>query len=45
MRALQAIVMCCVFAAGWHLEDSDQFMATDPGLLDPRRAVPNPGGA
>jgi GNAT superfamily N-acetyltransferase len=34
-----------LFAAGWHLEDSDQFMATDPGLLDPRRAVPNPGGA
>lgn len=34
-----------LFAAGWRHEDSDLFMATDPALLDPRRAVPNPGGA
>jgi GNAT superfamily N-acetyltransferase len=34
-----------LFAAGWHYGDSDVFMASDPGLLDPRRAVPNPGGA
>ena len=34
-----------LFAAGWRHEDSDVFMASDPGLLDPRRAVPNPGGA
>ena len=34
-----------LFAAGWRHQDSDLFMASDPGLLDPRRAVPNPGGA
>jgi GNAT superfamily N-acetyltransferase len=34
-----------LFAAGWRHEDTDMFMASDPGLLDPRRAVPNPGGA
>jgi GNAT superfamily N-acetyltransferase len=34
-----------LFEAGWRHEDSDVFMASDPGLLDPRRAVPNPGGA
>jgi GNAT superfamily N-acetyltransferase len=34
-----------LFAAGWRHEDSDLFMATDPGLLDARRAVPSPGGA
>ncbi|MGO9219609.1 MAG: GNAT family N-acetyltransferase [Streptosporangiaceae bacterium] len=34
-----------LFAAGWRHEDSDLFMASEPGLLDPRRAVPNPGGA
>jgi GNAT superfamily N-acetyltransferase len=34
-----------LFAAGWRLGDSDVFMASDPGLLDPRRAVPDPGGA
>jgi GNAT superfamily N-acetyltransferase len=34
-----------LFAAGWRYGDSDVFMASDPGLLDPRRAVPNPGGA
>jgi len=34
-----------LFAAGWRHEDSDVFMTSDPGLLDPRRAVPNPGAA
>jgi hypothetical protein len=34
-----------LFAAGWRHRDSDLFMASDPGLLDPRRAVPNPGAA
>ena len=31
-----------LLAAGWHNETLDLFMATDPGLLDPRRAVPSP---
>lgn len=31
-----------LLAAGWHNESLDLFMATDPGLLDPRRAVPSP---
>jgi GNAT superfamily N-acetyltransferase len=34
-----------LFAAGWRHEDTDLFMASGPGLLDPRRAVPSPGGA
>ena len=28
--------------AGWRIEDQDLFMATDPALLDPYRAVPSP---
>ena len=31
-----------LLAAGWRTEDHDLFMATDPALLDPRRAVPSP---
>ena len=34
-----------LLGAGWRHEDSDLFMASEPGLLDPRRAVPSPGGA
>ena len=34
-----------LFAAGWRHEDTDLFMASSPGLLDPHRAVPSPGGA
>jgi hypothetical protein len=34
-----------LLAAGWHNEYIDVFMATDPGLLDPRRAVPSPAQA
>jgi GNAT superfamily N-acetyltransferase len=28
--------------SGWRNEEFDLFMSTDPGLLDPRRAVPSP---
>jgi GNAT superfamily N-acetyltransferase len=31
-----------LLAAGWRCGDKDLFMATDPALLDPRRAVPSP---
>jgi GNAT superfamily N-acetyltransferase len=31
-----------LLAAGWRIEEHDLFMATDPALLDPRRAVPSP---
>ena len=30
-----------LLAAGWHVDFMDIFMATEPGLLDPRRAVPS----
>jgi hypothetical protein len=31
-----------LLAAGWRVAEFDLFMATDPGLIDPRRAVPSP---
>jgi hypothetical protein len=31
-----------LLAAGWHADFLDLFMASSPGLLDPRRAVPSP---
>jgi hypothetical protein len=31
-----------LLAAGWRVEEFDLFMATEPSLLDPRRAVPSP---
>lgn len=34
-----------LLAAGWRFDEFDLFMATEPGLLDPRRAVPSPGQA
>jgi GNAT superfamily N-acetyltransferase len=34
-----------LLAAGWRIEDLDLFMASEPDLLDPRRAVPSPGQA
>lgn len=34
-----------LLAAGWRVDDFDLFMATEPGMLDPRRAVPSPGQA
>ena len=34
-----------LFGAGWHSTDTDLFMASDPALLDPRRAVPSPATA
>jgi GNAT superfamily N-acetyltransferase len=32
-----------LLAAGWRNDDLDLYMATGPGLLDPRRAIPSPG--
>jgi hypothetical protein len=34
-----------LLAARWHVDFMDVFMATDPRLLDPRRAVPSPAMA
>ena len=31
-----------LLAAGWRFDEFDLFMATEPGMLDPRRAVPSP---
>jgi GNAT superfamily N-acetyltransferase len=31
-----------LLAAGWQFDEFDLFMATEPDLLDPRRAVPSP---
>jgi hypothetical protein len=31
-----------LLAAGWQVAEFDLYMATEPGLLDPRRAVPSP---
>lgn len=31
-----------LLAAGWRVAEFDLFMATEPGLLHPRRAVPSP---
>lgn len=34
-----------LLAAGWRYEEFDLFMASEQGLLDPRRAVPSPAQA
>jgi GNAT superfamily N-acetyltransferase len=34
-----------LLAGGWIFNEFDLFMATEPALLDPRRAVPSPGQA
>ncbi|HTT55028.1 MAG TPA: GNAT family N-acetyltransferase [Streptosporangiaceae bacterium] len=34
-----------LLGAGWRITDKDLFMASAPGLLDPRRAVPSPYAA
>jgi GNAT superfamily N-acetyltransferase len=34
-----------LLAAGWRNDFLDVYMATEPGLLDPRRAVPSPAAA
>ena len=34
-----------LLAAGWRVDEFDLFMASEPGLLDPRRAVPSAGQA
>jgi hypothetical protein len=31
-----------LLAAGWRFDEFDLFMASEPGLLDPRRTVPSP---
>jgi GNAT superfamily N-acetyltransferase len=31
-----------LLTAGWHNDELDLYMATEPSLLDPRRAVPSP---
>jgi GNAT superfamily N-acetyltransferase len=34
-----------LFAAGWQFDEFDLFMASEPDLLDPRRAIPSPAQA
>jgi hypothetical protein len=34
-----------LLTAGWRNDFLDVYMATEPGLLDPRRAVPSPATA
>jgi GNAT superfamily N-acetyltransferase len=34
-----------LLAAGWRFDEFDVFMASEPGLLDPRRAIPASGQA
>lgn len=34
-----------LLAAGWRFDEFDLFMATEPALIDPRRAVPSPAQA
>ncbi len=34
-----------LLGAGWRVTDKDLYMASEPGLLDPRRAVPSPSAA
>ena len=36
-------VLPVLLEAGFHVTDRDQFMASDPGLIDPVRFLPNPG--
>ena len=36
-------VLRVLLDAGFLVEDRDQFMASEPGLVDPARLVPNPG--
>ena len=36
-------VLPALLAAGFHIVDRDQYMASDPGLVDPARFLPNPG--
>jgi GNAT superfamily N-acetyltransferase len=34
-----------LLVAGWQFDEFDLFMASEPGLLEPRRTVPSPGQA
>jgi len=36
-------VLPALLAAGFRIKDRDQFMASDPGLVDPARIIPNGG--
>jgi hypothetical protein len=36
-------VLPALLAAGFRITDRDQFMASDPGLVDPARIIPNRG--
>ena len=36
-------VLPVLLEAGFHVTDRDQFMASDPGIVDPVRFLPNPG--
>ena len=36
-------VLPALLAAGFRIRDRDQFMASEPGLVDPARLIPNPG--
>ncbi len=36
-------VLPALLEAGFHVVDRDQYMASDPGLIDPARFLPNPG--
>jgi GNAT superfamily N-acetyltransferase len=36
-------VLPALLGAGFRITDRDEFMASDPGLVDPARLVPNPG--
>ena len=36
-------VLRAVLDLGFVVEDRDQFMASEPGILDPARVIPNPG--
>ena len=36
-------VLPVLLGAGFRIVDRDQFMASDPGLIDPARLLPNPG--
>ena len=38
-----SLVLPALLAAGFHIVDRDQYMASDPGLVDPARFLPNPG--
>ena len=36
-------VLPALLDLGFHVTDRDQYLASDPGLIDPARFLPNPG--